>query len=221
MALTAHLDETGEVPGRPRQPRRTLRLETAGELASGERTTVLIHNVSASGLLMQTAAALREGEEIDLDLPHAGESRARVVWSNGTLYGCQFDTPLSTAALSAAQLRGAIGEQLDIAAATTGSDNESFAARLHRMRDEAGLTMAALAEKLGVSKPTIWAWEQGKARPVGHRIAAIAEVFGVAPGELLAGRDDEGIRDLIQRSREQIAQAVGTVPERIRISIEL
>ena len=98
MALTAHLDEPGHVPGRARAPRRTLRLEALGELASGARATVLIHNVSTTGLLLQTSAALTQGEEIDLELPLAGATRARVVWTNGTFYGCQFDAAITPAA---------------------------------------------------------------------------------------------------------------------------
>ena len=39
--------------------------------------------------------------------------------------------------------------------------------------------------------------------------------------ELVAGQDDAAVRDLLERSRQQIARAVGTSPERIRISIEL
>ena len=34
-----------------------------------------------------------------------------------------------------------------------------------RIREAAGLSMADVAEAIGVAEPTIWRWEQGKARP--------------------------------------------------------
>ena len=47
--------------------------------------------------------------------------------------------------------------------------------RLNHLRRERGMTLAQVASALGVSKPTVWAWEKGKARPLPERIAAIAE----------------------------------------------
>jgi transcriptional regulator with XRE-family HTH domain len=34
-----------------------------------------------------------------------------------------------------------------------------------RIRIAAGLSMAEVAEAVGVAEPTIWRWEEGKARP--------------------------------------------------------
>jgi transcriptional regulator with XRE-family HTH domain len=226
MAVPAYLDElpreglAGEGP-RARETRRELRLEAAGALPSGTQTNVLIHNVSVTGLLMESHVLLGEGDAIDIELPEAGMRRARVIWASHPLYGCQFDLPISDAALSAAQLRSAVSAQLELGHRRELVPDEGFAARLHRLRTSAGLTMAALAERLGVSKPTVWAWEQGKAKPVGSRIEALAMALGVPPSELVAGQDDAAVRDLLERIRQQIARTVGTSAERIRISIEL
>lgn len=224
MAVAAHLDETpqtGRSGARARDPRRELRLETAGETASGTETNVLIHNVSTTGLLLESQVALTDGEAIDIALPLAGMTRAHVVWASGNLYGCRFDTPIAQGTLSAAQLRSAVSAGFDLGGRRDLVPDEGFAARLHRLRAAAGLTMAALAQQLGVSKPTVWAWEQGKARPVGARIEALAAALGVPENELVAGQDDAAVRDLLERARQQIARAVGTSAERIRISIEL
>lgn len=56
--------------------------------------------------------------------------------------------------------------------------------RINRLRREAGMTRADVALRLGVSKPTVWAREKGKARPLPERMAAIAEALGAAPEDL-------------------------------------
>lgn len=226
MAIAAQLEDVDGTAGKPREPRRKLRLEASGALASGTATDVLIHNVSATGLLLESAVSLATGERIEIDLPHAGSAGARVVWTSGNLFGCQFDAPISAAALSAAQLRGTAGEAVEIAAPGTSSGDEAsageaFGVRLQRLRKQQRMTLSQLAGQLGVSKPTVWAWEQGKARPVAGRIEALAQALGVASAELQPGRDDSRLRDLLARSREQIARAVGTSADKVRIMIEL
>ena len=42
---------------------------------------------------------------------------------------------------------------------------EDYSAQIKRLRARLGLTQAALAERLGVSFPTINRWENGKSRP--------------------------------------------------------
>jgi hypothetical protein len=66
---------------------------------------VLIHNISASGMLLESSAVLAQQDGIDVDIPEAGTVQASVVWVSDNLYGCQFVQPLSRAALSAAILR--------------------------------------------------------------------------------------------------------------------
>lgn len=73
--------------------------------ANGDSSRVLIHNLSASGLLIESTLALELGEEFDVDLPEAGATRAQIVWRSDGFYGCQFAGPVSGAAVSAARLR--------------------------------------------------------------------------------------------------------------------
>ncbi len=108
MAIAAHFEELAAAPGQPRAPRRTLRLEAAGALPGGEAARVLVHNVSATGLLLECAGPVEAGETLVIDLPYAGATPARVVWSSGALHGCQFEAPLSPATLSAAELRSVL-----------------------------------------------------------------------------------------------------------------
>ncbi|MBD3729351.1 MAG: helix-turn-helix transcriptional regulator [Sphingomonadales bacterium] len=217
MVIKAQLTE-GEARQRG-EARRSLHFETQGVPQGAAAVPVQLHNASTTGLLIETEAALEVGGVIDIDLPHAGLTPARVVWASGRLYGCQFDQAISAAALSATRLRS--DAEFALPQGLGAQPDESFGARLQRLRKERGMTLEQLGDRLGVSKPTVWAWEQGKAKPLGSRLSAIAGTLDV-PLETLAGNgpDSEAI-ELVARSRERIAQAFGTVPDKVRIMIEL
>lgn len=221
MAITARFDTLSGSAGSAREPRRALRLEALGATAGDDSAQVLLHNISPGGLLLETAAELEQGERIEVDLPLTGVTPAQVVWSSGRLHGCRFDAPLSAAVLSAAQLRSVAQSEVSLSGESATVREGSFGVRLKRLRKERGLTLAQIAEAMGVSKPTVWAWEQGKAHPLETRLEALADVLGVGLDELQGGADDNALRDFLARSRERIAQAVGTTPDKIRIMIEL
>lgn len=221
MAIAGHWEEADGSDEARRDPRRKLRLEAQGALASGAADRVLVHNISATGLLVESALALAPGETLTIDLPEAGETQASVVWTSGSFYGCQFKQPISAGALSAAQLRGTADRDIANGPSFEGLASETFGARLQRLRMEQRLTQAQLADRLGVSKPTVWAWEQGKARPVESRIDSIARALEVSREELLSGSGDTQFNELVAMSRERIARAVGTEPRQVRIMIEL
>jgi transcriptional regulator with XRE-family HTH domain len=235
MAIKAHLDHAvatpAATPERQRSsPRRALWLETSGFFADagpdGVEANVTIHNISAAGLLLETGLALGEGEQLALDLPEAGPVIATVVWHSERLYGCAFAEPLSQSALAAAQLQGfAPGvpnrpQASPLSEARQGA-GEGLGARLNRLRREAGLTLADVAAALGVSKPTVWAWEKGKARPLPERLEAIAAALGVEPGLLTCAPAPREINAVIAECRARIAEACGTDPQAVRIMIEV
>ena len=226
MEIAAHFefdDEGSEGVLVPRPPRRTLRLEAVGETAGGH-TAVTIHNISSTGLLLETTAALAEGEAIDVDLPHNGKTRANVIWASGSFHGCAFDTPITQAALSAAQLRGGTASaEVTTPASAPSVDvgDASLGGRIQRLRKERRMTLSDLAIRMGVSKPTVWAWEQGKAKPVESRMAALAEALGVSAAELRPSVNSIAGQDVIARARRQIAAVYRTQEERVRIMIEL
>jgi transcriptional regulator with XRE-family HTH domain len=98
---------------------------------------------------------------------------------------------------------------------------ESFGTRLQRLRKAHRLTLEQIAAELNVSKPTVWAWEKGRSRPIEERIGALAGMLGVERDELISGRDDPAIEELFAQCRETIARACGTSPKKIKIFIEL
>ena len=56
---------------------------------------------------------------------------------------------------------------------------ERFAMRLKEIRDDRGLSQAALARKLGVSQSTVGGWETCKREPTLEGIEDIADILGV------------------------------------------
>lgn len=218
MPIPGHFETVPAGPGRPRESRRRLQLEAEGALASGHAARVMIHNVSASGLLIETPVPLAEGERIDIVLPQLGPTPARVVWNSGALFGCRFDQPLPQAGLSALQLRAET--EAPPPPATT-SAGETLPVRIARLRKQQGLTLDALASLVGVSKPTVWAWEQGKARPTQDRLAALAAQLGVVEEELVTGRRGDALNDALAAARRLVAEAYGVDPGRVRVLIEL
>ena len=221
MAIKAHWEDTPGSGETPRTPRRQLLLEARSALASGASTDILVHDISATGLLLESPVPLTIDERIGIDLPEAGVTGAKVVWTSGKLFGCQFETPISAASLSAAQLRSAVGQPVDIAQRAAPAADPSFGARLQRLRKARGISQAHVATRLGVSKPTVWAWEHDKARPVGSRIEDLAQVLGVAGADLTAGSGTSEADNLVARSRERIATAFGTSPDKVKIWVEL
>jgi hypothetical protein len=97
-----HLEpETGE--GR-RAPRRTLRLEVES-VGGSDSSSVVIHNISATGLLIETSAAMAIGDTFEVSLPERGATSVRVVWASGGFYGCEFGDRISEGTISAARLK--------------------------------------------------------------------------------------------------------------------
>jgi hypothetical protein len=76
---------------------------------------VTIHDVSATGLLIETTAELAVFDDLEIELPEAGFTPALVVWSSGKFYGCQFKQRISQAAISASLLRSPPSSNCDTA----------------------------------------------------------------------------------------------------------
>ncbi len=151
MTMLARIESVETVHDRRRADRHLLRLEVPG--ATPERTgaAVLIHDLSLSGLLIESSAELPAGAKLEIELPEAGLTRATVVWSTGRYLGCRFDTPLLPAAISAARLKNAFGgaplfaREADSVVEDPGAPavSEGDARRLGRLRLVGALAIAA------------------------------------------------------------------------------
>ena len=223
MPIKAHLDQTHSSPENRRYERRNLMLETGGALPGGASGNVTIHNISESGMLIETALELDIGARLSVDLPHDAAVPASVVWGSDALFGCKFERPIGLAALSAVQLKA--GPALPVQVSQRASPDARgvvLGKKLEQARKARRLTLAQVADELGVSKPTVWAWEKGKARPVEDRWPAIAKVLALPVEELTtASIETGGVSELLQNSREAIAEALQIDTKQVRILIEI
>ena len=102
MSTAVHAIAPLESENRRYAPRRALRLKSA---VSDRGIEVVIHDLSPTGLLLETSQPLISGETLFVDLPERGPTAASVVWSSGNFHGCAFEQSIPSAAISAALLR--------------------------------------------------------------------------------------------------------------------
>jgi PilZ domain len=100
MPVFAHFDELSREGERRHSRRRALKLGAA----AGE-SPVTIRDISLTGMLLETATPMLVGSGFEIDLPHSGRIAVAVVWNSGEFYGCEFEYPISPAAVSAARLQ--------------------------------------------------------------------------------------------------------------------
>lgn len=222
MTVSAWLREGAATEHRPRDTRLHVSLEATGTSETGAPVPVSILNISASGMLLECSEPIAIDEVLTVDLPRAPNTGAVVVWNSGRLHGCRFAVPLGKATLSAAQLQSAVEAAGPGALPSTPTrPEEPLEVRLRRLRKARGMTLDELARELGVSKPTVWAWEQARSAPSPDRYERIAQVLGTTAAELRSGRSEDAAAGVLERSRRRIAEAYGVSADSVRIMIEL
>jgi transcriptional regulator with XRE-family HTH domain len=159
-----------------------------------------------------------------------------VVWANDALFGCQFAKPLSQAVLSAAELMS-MPDGSSLRAVVSNDQAigvEPFGVRLRRLRKGRDISLAAFAKALGVSRPTVWAWESGKSVPRPARMATILTELGISDEQTVAFRhpvrsspptasnaDSMALADFVERTKARIAELSGTTADKVRVIIEI
>lgn len=113
VALLAEISVDPSTTDEREAKRRKLRL-VAEVSYSQDNARVVILNMSKSGMMIETAAALAVDESFEVDLPEAGTAIARIIWQRGQQFGCAFDSPLSQGALSGALLRSSPDQVLPV-----------------------------------------------------------------------------------------------------------
>lgn len=109
MAIFGHFLPSAPSAEKRFDARRKLSLLASGLRHDGTGLEVQIHNISGTGLLLESDVKLANGDRIEIELPHAGDITAVVIWASGRLFGCQFEGPVSPATLSAVELKSAVG----------------------------------------------------------------------------------------------------------------
>ncbi|XOQ37597.1 MAG: Alanine-synthesizing transaminase [Lactococcus sp.] len=70
--------------------------------------------------------------------------------------------------------------------------------KLTILREQSGFSQAAVARKIGVSKPTYWAWEKGNAKPKAESLKKLAALYDVK------------LDDLTEKTNEKVATPMTT-----------
>lgn len=224
MAISGYFLPSAPGADRRQGGRRKLSLLAKGARHDGKGIDVQIHNISGTGLLFESDIKLAAGDRIEIELPHAGDITAVVIWASGRHFGCQFEGPVSRATLSAVELKSATEalaapEATEEPAAGPAAD-EAFGERLLRLRTKAGIDRADVAKRMNVSAASVLGWEKGRVRPKRSRMAALAKILGVPTAELLGEAAADRVAEAIDRSRKEIARAVGVSADKVRIIVE-
>lgn len=99
------LIRTENADNRRYAPRYTVRVPASGSdgIAAFK---VCIQSISTTGFSIEAPVELKVGSPIEIDLPGAGPTPARVMWSNGMTSGCVVEEPLDKSVVSATRLKG-------------------------------------------------------------------------------------------------------------------
>ncbi|MEM7666585.1 MAG: PilZ domain-containing protein [Pseudomonadota bacterium] len=76
----------------------------ASVASTSHRVRALIHDLSETGLRLETASGLDLGDTLIIELPLSHKEEACIVWNKANTYGCEFLKPVSKATVSAAYL---------------------------------------------------------------------------------------------------------------------
>jgi len=91
-----------------RDERRTLRRKVQLESevsSSGITLAVVMLDLSEAGMMINTQADLAVDEILQVELPEFGLVKARIAWKRPPLFGCEFLSPATKAAISAVLLK--------------------------------------------------------------------------------------------------------------------
>lgn len=76
------------------EPREEVYHRTRATMSDRQPCSVLIVNISASGLMLRSDAVVAVGDRIHVILPGTGECAATIRWALGGRIGCQFDASI-------------------------------------------------------------------------------------------------------------------------------
>jgi transcriptional regulator with XRE-family HTH domain len=219
MTIRAVLEPHVAGRGKRATARHALRLTADYQQTGGQAGAVLVHDLSAEGMLIESPQSLAIGSTLAVELPRSGSHDAEVVWSSGRFYGCRFARPLPSGALSAALLKA-----LPAPGTSPRADSRDLPSpdRIAALRQSRGWSMEDVAERLGVSRQSVWYWESGKRHPKRPMVSLIAALYGVGERDLLAGEPAGPVaaNDLHDWKR-QIAERFGVASDKVKILVEL
>lgn len=76
---------------------------------------------------------------------------------------------------------------MQISSPVFSTDGDTLGGRIGRAREAAGLSVRETANRLGVKRETVSAWENDRSEPRTNRLYMLAGILGVSPVWLISG----------------------------------
>ena len=190
---------------------------------------ISVSKLSRSGILFRTDVPLLIGESFHIIFPD-GHTRLGIVrWENADIFACDFDKSVTYRELRKVKI-----QKPEVTQSDDTWSAESIGPRIRQWRMKRGLTMVELAERLKVSRPTLWKWEKGTVAPRQEAMKVIARALGISEIDLIQENCDETSMPFSQPAcklvssnseieiiKHEIGQKLGIRSEKIRILIEI
>jgi transcriptional regulator with XRE-family HTH domain len=201
--------------------RKTLRLLAAGRHSGRKTEEIVIRDLSAAGMLMESEMPFEVGDKITVEFPRHGASEAAIVWGSGHFYGCRFAEPLPASTISAALLKSEPQTPASLMDEERPIDGSaSFGEKLTALREARELTIEQLAQRLPVSRQALWYWETGKRKPRQAFLKRLAEELEVGPESLEPSESASRPASLVQHFRERLAAECGVDVDKVKVIVE-
>lgn len=144
----------------------------------------------------------------------------------GKICRCSFQTPISTAAITAALLKTPFVDSQDTELSPRVepyAPEIELPTRLRTLRHGRNLSLEEVARRVKVSRQTVWYWEKGRRTPSPQNLRLLAGALGAAESDLeLKGEPYwAGRPDSFSTAKERIANELGIAPESVEIHIRL
>ena len=99
-------------------------------------------------------------------------------------------------------------------------DKEKIGKLISSCRKEAGLTQAALADKLGITDRAVSKWETGKSLPDASIMIELCNLLGITVNELLTG-EHITMEDYKNKAEENLLEMTQKVEKRDKLILQL
>lgn len=94
-----------------------------------------------------------------------------------------------------------------------------IASNIKRLRSERDWTQEQLAEKVGVTRPTITQWESGWSQPRMGKVEKLAEVFGVPKSEIIESRYEYAVINFASDDEKELIELYRAVPDAMKQAV--
>lgn len=223
MTIDAHL-ELFESPHGER-----VRLWLNEQLRTEGRSGALVkvHLATPSGLIVEADYPATTHDHLEVAFSAEALVAARVLWTSGKLFGCEFENAipatLASASLPDEELPPENFRRRSTDTALANSAGETLGTRMRNLRSQRGMTQDDVAVSLSVSVASVSHWEADRSFPKRGRLADLAKLFAVPAADLASFYvDTKIVGELGQLAavRMEIATILGVEAAQIRIMVE-